>query len=354
MTLVILGEAKDRPGSDPILRSRSLPSSTAKGSLRMTAALLVTLSPFAVVRRDLSAQVMGQSFEAIAETANPTVGDSVTIRFRVRLDERDLLFDTIPQIVGALPPGVRILSVEKMSRTPDRIFHGRARIAFYRPGKQPIPIFGLPFMRAVKGVQRATLASDSAFVDITPLLPAGNPALKDIQELEQRPVSLVPLALVLMVVAAAAGYRLIRRPRRRPPVPLQPSPPADEPVAPSSYQIALDRLEAIERERWPSRGNVAAHYEAVAQTLRQYLEEAENVAACERTTSELLWALPPHLSRARLRDRCHDVLSEADMVKFAEVRPGDATAAEFLGRARLLLRAWHEAQPAGEGVHAVR
>jgi hypothetical protein len=342
MTPVILSAAKDPLRAGKILRSLRL--------LRMTPFWAGILCP-----KPASAQVTGQSFEVVAETANPTVGDSVTIRFRVRLDERDLLFDTIPQTVGALAPGVRILSVEKMSRTPDRIFHGRARIAFYRPGKQPIPIFGLPFMRAVKGVQRATLASDSAFVDITPLLPAGNPALKDIQELERRPLSLVPLlALVLMLAAAAAAYPLIRRRRRRPPVPVQPEPPADEPVAPSPYQIALDRLEAVQREGWPSRGNVAAHYEAVAQALRQYLEEAENVAACERTTSELLWALPPHLSRARLRDECHEVLTEADMVKFAEVRPGDADAADFLGRARLLLQAWYEAQPAGGSVHAVR
>jgi hypothetical protein len=304
--------------------------------------------------RPIYAQVSGQSFQITPEHARATVGDSVTIGFRVRLDERDLLFDTIPQTVGALPPGVRILSVEKLSRTPDRIFHGRARIAFYRPGKQPIPIFGLPFMRAVKGVQRATLASDSAFVTITPLLPGGNPALKDIQELERRPVSLVPLlALVLTLVAAAVCYPLIRRRRRPPPLSMQPEPLA-EPVAPTPYQIALDRLEEVEAERWPARGNVAAHYEAVAQALRQYLEHAENVAACERTTSELLWTLPPYLTRVGLRDRCHDVLSEADLVKFAEVRPSEASAADFLRRARLLLEAWHEAQPAGESVRAVR
>jgi hypothetical protein len=315
----------------------------------MTSFLLTLAVP-----RPASTQVVGQSFELVPETANPTVGDSVTLRFRVRLDERDLLFDTIPQTVGTLPPGVRILSVEKMSRTPDRIFHGRARIAFYRPGKQPIPIFGLPFMRAVKGVQRATLASDSAFVEITPLLPAGNQPLKDIVELERRPVSLIPLlALALLLTAAAASPALIRRRRRRLPVLPEPEAPA-ETVAPTPYQIALDRLEAVEGERWPSRGNVAAHYEAVAQILRQYLEEAEDVGACERTTSELLWALPPYLSRAGLRDRCHDLLSEADMVKFAKVRPGDAAAADFLQRARHLLGAWHQARPAEESVDALR
>jgi hypothetical protein len=304
--------------------------------------------------RDLSAQVGGQSFEVVPETANPTVGDSVTIRFRVRLDERDLLFDTIPQIVGALPPGVRVLSIEKLTRTPDRIFHGRARLAFYRPGKQPIPVFGLPFMRAVKGVQHATLASDSAFVDITPLLPAGNPDLKDIRELDQRPASLLPLvALGLALAAGAAGYSFHRRRRR--PAPALSGEPSIEPVLPPTpYEIALGQLDAVERECWPSRGNVAGHFEAVAQVLREYLEGAENVAACERTTTELLWALPPYLSRAGLRDRCHDVLSEADLVKFARLQPDEAGAADFLGRARLLLEAWHGARPAEESANAVR
>ena len=303
---------------------------------------------------DLSGQVAGQSFEVAPETARPTVGDSVTVRFRVRLDERDLLFDTIPQMVGALPPGVRILSVERLTRSPDRLFHGRARIAFYRPGKQPVPLFGLPFMRAVKGVQRATLVSDSAFVEVASLLPAGNPPLKDIQELEPRSRSLAPLlALGLILGALAARYHLRRRRRRALPLPPEPEP-AVEPVAPTPYRVALDRLEAIERQRWPARGHVAAHYQAVAQALRQYLEDAEDVGACERTTSELLWALPPHLSRGGLRERCYEVLSEADMVKFAQARPGEAAATDFLHCARLLLEAWDQARPAAEVADAIR
>ncbi|MGZ8397874.1 MAG: hypothetical protein ACXWWN_02435 [Gemmatimonadales bacterium] len=300
-----------------------------------------------------SAQLAGQSFLVTPDTAAATVGDSVTVRFRIRLHERDQPLDSVPQLVGVLPPGVRVLAVDKLSRSASRVYEGSARLAFYRPGRRPVPTFGLPFMRVVEGISRATLVSDSAFVGITPLLPAGNPALKDIQELDRRPISLLPLmAIVLTLLCAAAGYAVVRRRRRRPPVSL-PAVTA-EPVALTPYQIALDRLDAVERERWPSRGSVAAHYEAVAQTLRQYLEAAENVSACERTTSELLWALPPYLSRAGLRDRCHDVLSEADLVKFARMRPGEADAADFLRRARLLLQAWHEARPAEESVDAVR
>ena len=347
---VILRERSDRR----ISRHRAerffakLALSAANG-LRMTPVFAALLCP-----KPVAAQLPGQSFEVTPQAAPTTVGDSVTLRFRIRLHERDQPLDSTPQVVGVLPPGVRVLSVEKLHRSASRVYEGRARVAFYRPGRRPVPTFGLPFMRIVEGVTRATLASDSAFVDITPTLAPGNPPLRDIEELERRPVSLVPLLALGLVLGAATGcYALIRRRRGGPPVSLPTEAPA-EPVAPTPYQIALDRLEAVERERWPSRGNVAAHYEAVAQALRQYLEEAEHVTACERTTSELLWALPPHLSRARLRDRCHDVLSEADVVKFAEVRPGDDSAADFLRRARLLLQSWHEAQPADESVHAVR
>jgi len=315
--------------------------------------LSVAKNPFAGHGGDLSAQVSGQSFEVVPETANATVGDSVTLRFRVRLDERDLLFDTVPAPLAALPAGVRILSIEKLTRTPDRIFHGRARLAFYRTGRVALPIFGLPFMRAVKGVSRATLASDSAFIEIRPVLPAGSPSLKDIKESEPMPrVRLVPIVVVLLLAAAGFLYRLVRR-RRRPLAPIQIEAPV-EPVAPTPYQVAMDRLEAVERECWSSRSNVAAHYEAVAQALRQYLEDAENVAACERTTSELLWALPPHLTGGGLRSRCHDLLADADLVKFAEVRPSEPSAAAFLTEARQLLVDWHQAQPAEEDVDALR
>ena len=326
----------------------------------LSAALAVILSPFAALRAgsamNLSAQVSDQSFQVIPEATRPAVGDSVTIRFRVRLDERDLLFDTIPQPVGALPAGVRVLSVEKMTRAPDRIFHGHARVAFYRPGRQPIPLFGLPFMRAVKGVQRATLLSDSAFVDITPVLPAGNPPLKDIKPLEQRagpPLTAFALAGIL---AAGSGLYLLLSRRRRParyPSCCEVELPA-QPVEQSPYQVALERLTEVERDRWPARGKVATHYEAIVDVLRQYLEDAEQIGARERTTSELLWALPPHLSAAGLRDRCDEVLSEADLVKFARLQPGEASASQFLGRARALVKAWHEAVPLEEGVDALR
>ncbi|HEX7337939.1 MAG TPA: hypothetical protein VF252_12100 [Gemmatimonadales bacterium] len=305
--------------------------------------------------QELPAKRYGQSFEVVADSANATVGDTVTLRFRVRLHERDMLLDTVPRPVERLPAGVRILAVEKLTRAADRVYQGSARVAFYRPGRRAVPVFGLPYMRIVEGIPRATLPSDSAFVVIRAVLPAGDPPLKDIKEAEPSSGSrLVPVLALLVLAAAGLLYRGARKVRRR-----TPSPPP-EPAVPASpphrtpYERAIERLRRVEREGWPARGDVARHYEALVDVVRQYLEEAEGVAACERTSSELLWALPPHLTAGGLRNRCHAILSQADLVKFAEVRPSEASAAAFLGDARLLLESWHRARLTPEVADAVR
>lgn len=317
----------------------------------MTVALIVLSTAV-----DLSAQLPGQSFSVTPDSTTATVGDSVTVRFRIRMHERDQLLDSFPQVAGDLPPGVRLLSVEKLARTDQLLYEGAARLAFYRPGRRPVPIFGVPFMRIVEGVSRATLPSDSSFVLITPVLPAaGNPPLKDIRELEKRPASLWTWPAIVLVLLAA-GWLYHRRRSRRidQAIPVAPVT-IDVPVPqPTPYDVALGRLRQVETESWPSRGLVEPHYEAVAQTLRQYLEDAHRVGALERTTAELVWALPPQLARGGIRDACREVLSEADLVKFAEAQPSAAAAADFLMRARELLEAWHHASTLEEGSHAIR
>ena len=321
-------------------------------------AAAVTLSVAAVIlsaAKDLSAQMSGQSFSVTPQSAPATIGDSVILRFRIHVHERDQLLDSVPQVAGAMPPGVRVLSVEKLHRSPNRVYHGSARVAFYRTGRRPVPIFGIPFMRVTEGISRATLPSDSAFVTISAVLPsAGNPPLKDIREIERRPMPLWPWLAV--AAALLAGAALSRRFRRKAAAPTPPAEPDVSVVSapPSAYEVALARLDRVEAEQWPAHGIVERHYEAVAQTLRQYLEDAHDVGALERTTSELLWAIPPHLGRGGLRDQCHEILAEADLVKFAEMRPVEASAADFLTRARRLLAAWHAAPPAEESAYAVR
>jgi hypothetical protein len=298
----------------------------------------------------------GQAWEVHVDSGRVTVGDTVGLTFRVRLDERDLLFDTIPRPVDSALDGVRIVSVEKLHRLPNRDFVGRAVLAFYRTGPQPVPVFALPFMRAVKGITSGAIRSDTLSVDVKPVLAAGNPTLRDIRELQP---SAVPEVLIGMVTALVLVLILLVARRRRRPATAAPElvvipQTASSPPPPDPYDIAVARLDEIERQAWSDRGDVARHYEAVVDTLRDYLEAAEDVPARERTTTEVLWSLPPHLVEGALRQRYTIVFDEADLVKFARHLPDSAAATRYLSNAHGLLDRWHASRKAVEVADAVR
>lgn len=267
----------------------------------------------------------------------------MSLHFRVRLDPGDLLYDSVPKPVAKPRARVRVLRVEKLHRGRDRIYTGRAQVAFYRTGRQATPVFGLPFMRGVKGLTRGTLTSDSTFIEIAPIAPGGNPPLRDIRDIERQRIPDPGLAAWgLAAAAAAVGVEFLRRTRRGTTV-ARPQPAVSPEVRPGPYESALARLAEIEREQWPARGDVARHYVGVADTLRRYLEDAQDVPALERTTSELRHALAAALADAGLRERCAALLREADLVKFACARPGSQAAERFAWDARALLDRWHAA-----------
>ena len=307
---------------------------------------LALASPFGATLGATSAAAQlseGRSFSIVAEPAKVGLGDSVTVRFRLSLNERDLLTDTVPRPVDELPEGVRILSVGKLSRGADRVFTGTAVLAFYRPGKRVVPAFGVPWVQVVTG-HRGVVAHEAGEVEVTAILPAGNPPLRDIRE-PNAPRSLGVLwgllgAGLVAVLAWLATRRRVAQVVE--PVPAEAA--LEEPPAPPDpYTAALARLSAIEAERWAAQGDVARHYEAVADALRDYLEEADGIPARERTTTELLWSLPPRLGEGGLRRRVQDVLGDADLVKFARQRPPEDEAAGYTDQARDLLGRWHRA-----------
>ena len=295
----------------------------------------------------------GRFFTATVEPAKVAVGDSVTVRFRLFINERDLLTDTVPRPVGELPSGVRVLSAERLQRGADRAFTGSAVLAFYRPGKREVPAFGLPWVQVVTG-HRGVMSHDPVEVEVTSVLPGGNPPLRDIREPDV-PASLAPMWAALGATLVAAIVWLAARRRRQAPVaapaPLEPPAEPSSPLDP--YAVALARLAALEVEQSAAPGRVEQHYEAVAGVLREYLETAEHIPAPERTTTELLWSLPPRLAESGLRRRVQEILGAADLVKFARLRPDASEAGAYTRAARELLDRWHQVA-APEELDAVR
>jgi hypothetical protein len=348
------GRAIGRSDDGTVGRSRGCGLDSRRGPTLWCGRVTLWVALLAAAPHALAAQLHGQHWEVTPVTTRPTVGDTITLAFRVRLDERDLLFDTVPKPSLTPPDWIRVFSIEKLQRQPDRIFTGRARIAFYRPGRQAVPVFELPFMRSVKGLERGTLTSDSASVEVVPVLTVGSSAtLRDIKE-PPPPRGNAPFELLLGLAGlGVAGWLAWRA---RPHLPTETAAVAAAvvpPPPPDPYDRTLARLAAIEAERWATR-DVARHYAEITDALRDYLAAAEGIPARERTSGELLGSLPLHLSASVLRRSCAGVLGAADLVKFARRRPDADTAAEFLGDARALLAGWRCATPAGEVADAIR
>ncbi len=307
-----------------------------KSGTWLALSLLLTLATV----RPAAAQMSDQSFEVTSQPESVTVGDTVTLHLRLRLSERDLLFDTLPVPVGPRDRGVQILSISRLTRGKDRAWSGEAKVAYFRPGKQALPNFGVAFARVVAGVERAVFSSENGTIEIIPTLPAGDQPLKDIKPIEHSPAPVWPwLITPLVVLAAALAARRIRRPRLTPEIEVPAEPhPVHDPVG-----SALDRLRAIEAEHWLEQGQLARHYEAVANVVRDYLAEAERTPARELTSTELMRQLRQRSAPSEALARCRRVLGEADAVKFAAVLPGATESIEYLIAARNLISEW----PAG-------
>ena len=266
------------------------------------------------------------------------------LRFRLTLNERDLLTDTVPRPVAELPPGVRVYSVQKLVRGPDRAFTGEAVVAFYRPGAREIPSFGVPWVQVVTGTPRhgRDRAGDRRGCAGHPGRqpgPAGHPGSGALGRCRGRSRSCSPA-----LSRRSCVWFLVRRRKRAPAAvagraPYSPPPSAARPIPTSSPSTDSPQ---IERERWPDRGAVDQHYEAAIDVLRDYLGSAEEIPARERTSSELLWAMPPRLTEGGLRRLTSQLLTNADLVKFARRRPDSVAAAAHLRDTRELLRRWHE------------
>ncbi|HTO73727.1 MAG TPA: hypothetical protein VMJ30_07905 [Gemmatimonadales bacterium] len=304
--------------------------------MRIDRSLLAAVLATALSAPPLVAQMSDQSFEMTTTPDSATVGDTVTIHFRLRLSERDLLFDTIPVPLGQRHDGVQIFSIGRLTRDSNRVFHGEAKVAFYRPGKQEVPGFGVGFARVVAAVEHAVLGTQPASIEIIPTLPAGDQPLKDIRPLVRTPPPRWPWIVIPLI--AAALYWSARRFRRRPRFVGQPAPAAIV-AGPTALEEALVRLDQIEREGWAARGELPRHYEAVANVVRDYIVIAEAAPARELTTRELMAALSRRARNPSLGD-CRRFLEDADEVKFAAAARASDAAGRYLDTARDLLSAW--------------
>jgi hypothetical protein len=121
-------------------------------------------------------------------------------------------------------------------------------------------------------------------------------------------------AVVLGALLAWAVRWWMRRPR-----PSRPAPPPRPP-----WEVALEELSDLERERLVDRGELSEHFDRVSHAVRRYLGDRYGFDGLECTTSELVAELRRIVPPIVVLEDIETFLARADLVKFAKAVPTEA------------------------------
>ena len=108
------------------------------------------------------------------------------------------------------------------------------------------------------------------------------------------------------------------------------------------YQIALAELDEIAASGLAERGDFKGHYTQTTDVLRRYLDGSLSLMTVEQTTAEIRRAIQSFSWPNETKKMLVNLLNEADLVKFAKMKPTIADAQRATSEARRLVLAVKE------------
>jgi hypothetical protein len=147
--------------------------------------------------------------------------------------------------------------------------------------------------------------------------------IKDIAEVDS-PIGTWWIYILIFFALGIAGYFIYQFIKKR-----QNQPKAEVIVFKSPIEKATTLLQQLEiKELW-QKGEIKDYYSELTDIARNYIEEEINIPAMESTTSELIDGLRKAAKQKKLKlsnetvENLEKVLKQADLVKFAKVKPLD-------------------------------
>ena len=156
------------------------------------------------------------------------------------------------------------------------------------------------------------------------------------------------LWVLALALAAAGGWWLARRARKRAP---DEGPVSEDPPRPA-HELAHEQLDWLETSGLLGQGRIKEYYIEVSDIIRRYLEGRYAIRALEMTSGEVLEQLDNAGVSWDVHDRFTAFLAHCDLVKFAKHRPSPTACALIVPDARALVDATPpppEPEPEEEG-----
>ncbi|MEO8230794.1 MAG: hypothetical protein ABI638_00815 [Ignavibacteriota bacterium] len=105
-----------------------------------------------------------------------------------------------------------------------------------------------------------------------------------------------------------------------------------------SHQIALRKLDQLEKEQLWQKGFVKDYHSKITDIVREYFEKQFGLPALERTTTESLKLLSKHPQGIKVIDITSQFFNNADLVKFAKFTPLESVNFEMMNQAKEIVK----------------
>jgi hypothetical protein len=147
--------------------------------------------------------------------------------------------------------------------------------------------------------------------------------IKGIAQVES-PLGTWWIYILILLAIAIAGFLIYKFIKKR-----QNQPKEETIVFKSPIEKATTLLQLLERKELWQKGEIKHYYSELTDIARNYIEEEIHIPAMESTTSELIEGLRNAAKQKKLKlsnetvENLEKVLMQADLVKFAKVKPLD-------------------------------
>jgi hypothetical protein len=205
---------------------------------------------------------------------------------------------------------------------------------------------GLVRIPPLQVVLQSSLGTDTQYTNDIPLLISGitdSLGLAPIKPIIREPakfsdyLSYILIAVGLAVLIFLAIWYRRRKPKEQAVIEIRDEKPA--------HVIALDQLDALEREKLWQQGLIKEYHSRMNYIMREYLERRYHIPALESTSGEIMEHLRQSALPENLLRQIREVMTVEDLIKFAKAEPPIDIHAQYLEFARsLILQTKYEPQ----------
>jgi len=290
---------------------------TATGILRRPVMIVLA----AVLLPVFTAIGQNPELKATLDTASIKLGQQVFLNLNFTAPETAKVM--WPDLRDSLASHIQIVRKSAIDTTLAgslRTYHQKITITSFDSGAYSIPPVTVGYKLAKDSALRFALSQSIAFTVQT--LPVDTTrAIKDIKGPMEAPLTFAEILpwllafLALAIVITLLVYYLRKRRNNQPFINL-PRKPKTPP-----FQIALESLGALKSKKLWQGGRMKEYHSELTDIIRLYIENQLGIAAIEMTTDDILEAFGENQNKPALLERLRQILTTADMAKFAKAQP---------------------------------